>query len=206
MNNNIFLSGSCTPTNGIPTFSVNATNRLTPKQIRDIVALTNSINDFNREYVGDAFLKIVEGNIVAFDSKTAQQDMDDYARFHRKEEHREMVKRAKIEYRLVNETELEMGEVGIAEELIPDQSLNVESTASETADEAYYVEEFLELREKLYFKKGVDIFRLLYLARAGDYQAIRRVRALIDECRLKDFFKEFFSSPKYWAGVYKILR
>ncbi|MBR6606249.1 MAG: hypothetical protein IKK92_10375, partial [Prevotella sp.] len=125
--------------------------------------------------------------------------------FRRKEEEIEMAKRAEVESRLINEVELEMGEAGAVAEMIEDKDLNVETMVADIGDKNYYVERYLEIREFLFFKKGVDIHRRLQLAVQGDKQAVWKTKWLFRENNLLDFFREFFSVPEYWAEVCRIL-
>ena len=114
-------------------------------------------------------------------------------------------KRAEVECTLINEAELEMGKIGAVAELIEDKELNVERMATDKGDTAYYVERYLDIREQLFFKQGVEIQRLLKLAIEGDVLAVKKAERLFRECGLTDFFKEFLSVPTYWAEVCKIL-
>ena len=45
---------------GILSFSVNAQNAMTAEKAKRVAALVNGINDFNREFAGEAFIQIME--------------------------------------------------------------------------------------------------------------------------------------------------
>ena len=190
---------------GILSFSVNAQNAMTAEKAKRVAALVNGINDFNREFAGEAFIQIMEGKTKLYDDKDALRDLNAYAHFRRKEEEIELAKRAEVECTIINEAELEMGKIGAVAELIEDKDLNVEAIASDKGDTAYYVERYLDIREQLFFKQGVEIQRLLKLAMDGDILAVKKAERLFRECCLTDFFKEFLSVPAYWAEVCKIL-
>ncbi|MCF2596024.1 hypothetical protein I6E39_05135 [Pseudoflavonifractor phocaeensis] len=190
---------------GILSFSVNAQNAMTAEKAKRVAALVKGMNEYNCEYVGEAYIQIMEGKTKMYDGKDALRDLNMYAYFRKKEEEIELAKRAEVESRLINEVELEMGEAGAVAEMIEDKDLNVETIVADIGDKNYYVERYLEIREVLFFKKGVDIHRRLTLAMQGDKQAVWKTEWLFRECELLDFFREFFSVPEYWAEVCRIL-
>ena len=190
---------------GILSFSVNAQNAMTAEKAKKVAALVKGMNEYNCEYVGEAYIQIMEGKTKLYDGKDALRDLNAYAHFRRKEEEIELAKRAEVECTIINEAELEMGKIGAVAELIEDKELNVETMAADKGDTAYYVERYLDIREQLFFKQGVEIQRLLKLAMDGDILAVKKAERLFRECCLTDFFKEFLSVPAYWAEVCKIL-
>ena len=194
-----------TQVKGMITFSVNASNLLTAEKAKRVAALVKGMNEYNCEYVGEAYIQIMEGKTKMYDGKDALRDLNMYAYFRKKEEEMELAKRAEVECTLINEAELEMGKIGAVAELIEDKELNVERMATDKGDTAYYVERYLDIREQLFFKQGVEIQRLLKLAMDGDILAVKKAERLFRECCLTDFFKEFLSVPAYWAEVCKIL-
>ena len=190
---------------GILSFSVNAQNAMTAEKAKKVAALVKGMNEYNCEYVGEAYIQIMEGKTKLYDDKDALRDLNAYAHFRRKEEEIELAKRAEVECTIINEAELEMGKIGAVAELIEDKELNVETMAADKGDTAYYAERYLDIREQLFFKQGVEIQRLLKLAMDGDILAVKKAERLFRECCLTDFFKEFLSVPAYWAEVCKIL-
>ena len=194
-----------TQVKGMLSFSVNAQNAMTAEKAKRVAALIKSMNEYYCEFAGEAFIQIMEGKTKLYDGKDALRDLNMYAHFRRKEEEIEMAKRAEVESRLINEVELEMGEAGAVAEMIEDKNLNVETMVADIGDKNYYVERYLEIREFLFFKKGVDIHRRLHLSMQGDKQAIWKTEWLFRECELLDFFREFFSVPEYWTEVCRIL-
>lgn len=194
-----------TQVKGMITFSVNASNLLTAEKAKKVAALIKGMNEYNCEFAGEAYIQIMEGKTKLYNGKDALRDLNMYAYFRKKEEELEQAKRAEVECRLINEVELEMGETGAVAELIEDKELNVEAIAADKGDTAYFVEEYLTIREILFFKKGIDIHRRLTLAMQGDKQAVWKTDWLFRECGLLDFFREFFSVPEYWSEVCRIL-
>ena len=91
---------------GIITFSANAQMVLTPEKVKKVAALVNSMNEFNREFAGEAFIQIMEGKTKMYDGKDALRDLNAYAHFHRKEEQMELEMRANYECPLINEVAL----------------------------------------------------------------------------------------------------
>ena len=55
-------------------------------------------------------------------------------------------------------------------------------------DMDYYVDYFLEVREKLYFSRGQDIWRLMQLSKLDDKQAQKKLRIIMDEYSLRELF------------------
>ena len=70
---------------------------------------------------------------------------------------------------------------------------------------SYYVNKFLEYREYLFFKAGYDIWVMLKRVREGNEVIQSKVRELLDNYNLTDFFKEFLSHIQYVYEVEKIL-
>lgn len=73
-------------------------------------------------------------------------------------------------------------------------------------DRHYWVEEFLEQREKIFFEAGKDIWRLLKLTCMGDTIAPRKLKAVIDEYNLMELFMELIITPGAINKLYEILR
>ena len=190
---------------GMLSFSVNAQNAMTAEKAKKVAALIKGMNEYNCEFAGEAYIQIMEGKTKLYNGKDALRDLNMYSYFRRKEEEIELAKRAEIECPLINEMGLEMGETGAVAEMIEDKDLNVETIVADKGDTAYFVEEYLTIREFLFFKKGVDIHRRLHLSMQGDKQAVWKTEWLFRECELLDFFREFFSVPEYWTEVCRIL-
>lgn len=190
---------------GMLSFSVNAQNAMTAEKAKKVAALIKGMNEYNCEFAGEAYIQIMEGKTKLYNGKDALRDLNMYSYFRRKEEEIELAKRAEIECPLINEMGLEMGETGAVAEMIEDKDLNVETIVADKGDTAYFVEEYLTIREILFFKKGIDIHRRLTLAMQGDKQAVWKTDWLFRECGLLDFFREFFSVPEYWSEVCRIL-
>ena len=190
---------------GMLSFSVNAQNAMTAEKAKKVAALIKGMNEYNCEFAGEAYIQIMEGKTKLYNGKDALRDLNMYSYFRRKEEEIELAKRAEIECPLINEMGLEMGETGAVAEMIEDKDLNVDTIVADKGDTAYFVEEYLTIREILFFKKGIDIHRRLTLAMQGDKQAVWKTDWLFRECGLLDFFREFFSVPEYWSEVCRIL-
>ena len=66
---------------GLLTFSLN--NSLTKTKAKQVVALLNSMNDYNRDYAGDAFIEIMEGKTKLFLGDNAEKNLNTYAYYHK---------------------------------------------------------------------------------------------------------------------------
>lgn len=188
---------------GLLTFSVNSS--LTNKKAKQVVALINSMNDYNRDYAGDAFIEIMEGRTKLFLGDNAEKNLNTYAYYRKREDRAEIKKRALTEAPIISEVEFDMGKLGAVAELIENKELNIEEIVVKCSDQGYYVDKYLDIREFFFFKKGIDIHRLLTLAMQGDVQAVRKAELLFRECHLIGFFREFFAVPAYWSFVHKML-
>lgn len=188
---------------GLLTFSLN--NSLTNTKAKQVVALLNSMNDYNRDYAGDAFIEIMGGRTVLFLGDNAEKNLNTYAYYHKREDRSEIKKRAESEEPIISEVESDMGKSGAVAEMIEDREFNVEDITMVLSDQGYYMDQYLEVREFLFFKKGVDIHRLLTLAMQGDALAVRKAELLFRECNLIGFFREFFAVPAYWFFVHRLL-
>ena len=191
------------PKGSLPTFSLNC--KLTKEKAKKVAALINSINEFNCEFASEAYIQIMEGKTKKYHEKDALRDFNAYAHFHKIEEICDSAKRAEREVNATCEEEISLDDVRTVVEQMVDNS-DVEADVFKRVDAQYYISQFLEIREKLYFKKGIDLYRLLSVALTGDYQATVKLRVVVYECDLTDFLKEFFAVPRYWAEVCKILR
>ena len=191
------------PKGSLPTFSLNC--KLTKEKAKKVAALINSINEFNCEFASEAYIQIMEGKTKKYHEKDALRDLNAYAHFHKIEEICDSAKRAEREVNATCEEEISLDDVRTVVEQMVDNS-DVEADVFKRVDAQYYISQFLEIREKLYFKKGIDLYRLLSLALTGDYQATVKLRVVVYECDLTDFLKEFFVVPRYWTEVCNILR
>lgn len=73
-------------------------------------------------------------------------------------------------------------------------------------DSAYWVDEFLEQREKIFFEAGKDIWRMFKLTCMGDVIATKKFRTVIDEYNLKELITELITTPGAMSQLYEILR
>ena len=191
------------PKGSLPTFSLNC--KLTKEKAKKVAALINSINEFNCEFASEAYIQIMEGKTTRYHEKDALRDLNAYAHFHKIEEICDSAKRTEREVNAACEAELSLDDIRTVVEQLVDNT-DVEAEVLERVDSEYYVSQFLDIREQLYFKKGFDLYRLLTLALAGDYQATVKMKLRAYECDLTEFLKDFFAVPRYWVEVCKILR
>ena len=177
------------------TFSVNSD--LSKDKAKKVFKLIQDMNSFNRDYIGEAYIHLMTG-----DSKNI--NLDSYAKLKKIEEHRELTKYDTKEENIVDIDDLQNGDIGtISNELFDPK--NYEEISIERADIDYYVDEFLSIREYIFFKGGKDIWRMLCLAFTGDKIVTNKLRMIFDEYKIKDFMYEFLSCPYYMYVVKMIL-
>lgn len=163
----------------LPTFSVNPEAYVDEKQKR-IMEMIKALHDnsVNSEWIGEAYIKVVEGpnvdNInlsgyaVACDRNT------------------KLNKKRNKNLSILTSEEHNEGFVGIVD-VVADYVEDNMDDIIDNLDLDYYVETFLDTRQRLYFEKGQDIWRLTELAKIDeDKQAQMKLRMLMEECGIRD--------------------
>ena len=169
-------------------FSVN-TGLDSKEKIKKVSVLIEQMNQYNAEYVADAYIKIAQGH-------NGDINLDDFANRQKKAEQRQGFEERQIVVKL------EDGITGIDEAVDP---INYESLSIARLDTDYYVETFLNVRQYLYFKEGIDIWRLLKLIRSGESFLNYRVRNVAEKYNMGEFLCEFCSNISYVYAVQKYL-
>lgn len=177
-------------------FSVNSC--MTNDKTKKVVKLIQDMNSYNSEYVADAFIQLMT------DTKNKNVNLNSYANSKRKEEMREMTKYDKPEENLVLSEDLEDGETGTELESLLDP-VNYEELSIDLAEIDYYVENFLNVRQFIFFKGGYDVWRMLTLAYRGDKIVLMKLRNIFSEYCITEFMYEFIACPIYVVKVKEIL-
>ena len=162
----------------LPTFSINI-NPLEKKIVKRTFDIINSLNesDKTREWAGEAYLKAVTKDDI--DSI----NLSSYASTC--ERNSKMNQLSKNETSFITQEELNAGYVGVTDIVAEYVEDNIDDIIG-NLDVDYYVEAFLETRERLFFGKGQDIWRLMKMAKLDDRQAQKKLRILMDECDLRE--------------------
>lgn len=161
------------------------------EKIKKVAELVKEMNEYNAAYIGDAFLKIAQGY-------TGKINLDDFAEKQRKAERRKMLETET----LISQEELAQGHTGVVDAQDP---IDYESQSIDKLDLDSYVEDFLSLRQFIFFKEGWDIWRMLKLIRSGDPMVSYKFRMIVSSYGATEFFKEFCSNIEYVYAVEKIL-
>lgn len=171
------------------TFSLNTVN--SASKVKQVVKLIQDINQYNAESVTDAYLNIMVGDKKDIDSNTTLEG------FHR-------VNLRNIEADKAKSKEVMLEDNGESD-YITDTNLidpfEFEKEVMLKVDLPYFVETFLDIREHVYFEYGYDLWRLFSLSYRGDKAAQGKLRILIDNLNLKDFFWNFCSCVDYKKAV-----
>ena len=165
------------------TFSINPV--MTSEKLKKVDKLVSEMNEYNREYVSDAFLKIMgckdDGYIPLkyIDKKGSK--------FEKLSMYRE---RTFSFEKMVEEYEdIESFDILTTEPFEDDVIME--------CDTDHLVKEFLDLRENLFLLEGIDIWRLLELSLFyEDKIAIRKFAEHIRELGYVDFFAYLLQSDK----------
>ena len=158
---------------------------MTPDKLKKVDKLISEINDYNREYLSDAFLKIMgcEDNdyiSLKYINKKGGKFEKLNALRHPTYSLEEIVEN----YEDVNSYDIAVEE-SFEDEVIMD------------CDTDNLVKEFLDLRENLFLLEGIDIWRLLELSLYyEDKIAIRKLAEHIRELGYADFFAYLLQSDK----------
>ena len=165
------------------TFSINKV--MTPEKLKKVDKLISEINEYNREYLSDAFLKIMgcEDNdyvSLKYINKKGGKFEKLNALRHPTYSFEEMME---------NYEEVDSYDITIEE--------SFEDEVIMECDTASIVKEFLDLRENLFLLEGIDIWRLLELSLFyEDKIAIRKLADHIRELGYVDFFAYLLQSEK----------
>ena len=165
------------------TFSINKV--MTPEKLKKVDKLISEINEFNREYLSDAFLKIMGCedqkyvSLNRIDKKGGKFEKLNALR-HPTYSFEEMVEN----YEEVNSYDIAVEE-------------SFEDDVIMACDTDNLVKEFLDLREKLFLMEGIDIWRLMELSLYyEDKIAIREFAEHIRELGYVDFFAYLLENEK----------
>lgn len=165
------------------TFSINKV--MTPEKLKKVDKLISEINDYNREYLSDAFLKIMgcEDNdyvSLKYINKKGGKFEKLNALRHPTYSFEEMME---------NYEEVDSYDITIEE--------SFEDEVIMDCDTENLVKEFLDLRENLFLLEGIDIWRLMELSLYyEDKIAIREFADHIRELGYIDFFTYLLQSEK----------
>lgn len=162
----------------VPTFSVNA-SPYSKEKVNKIASIINSINDSarNREWAGEAFLKIVESDGPGVINLSA------YALTC--ETNTKMTENARPVVSILTTEEYNNGYAGVTDIVAEYVEDNIDNILS-NMDIDYYVEAFLNARERIFFNNGLDIWRLLKLSKLDDKVAQKKLRSIMDEFNLRE--------------------
>lgn len=178
----------------IPTFSINDN----PYEHMDkvIQLLSSPKSKTNQEWLSEAYIKIIEGK---------SKDSIDLSAFSRVCETNAMLKRAtKSDVSIISQTELTLGYRGITD-LVADCVNDSIDEILESIDEEYYIQNFLDVRERIYFSVGKDIWRLIELSRLDDSKAQSKLREVIIEFDLKEIIEYVLTKPSCYQRLGEIL-
>jgi len=164
----------------LPTFSVNI-NILNEKAVQRTAEIIHSLseNSYTCEWAGEAFIKAVEKEDVGYINLTSYANACN--------RNMKMSLASKNEASILTQEELDMGYVGVTDIVAEYVEDNIDEIIN-NLDMDYYVDYFLETREKLYFSKGQDIWRLMQLSKLDDKQAQKKLRIIMDEFGLRELF------------------
>lgn len=181
----------------MPTFSVNLCPFDSEKAVKiaDIVGKLNE-NPLNREWIGEAYLKIVEGNSPETINLTG------YALAC--ENNQKLVQNARPEVSIITTEEYNQGYTGITDIVANYVNENIDDIISEI-DIQSYVEEFLTIRERVYFTEGQDLWRMIQLSRMDDLIAQKKLRNLMQRLNIRDLIYYIFTKNSCYSRIEEVL-
>lgn len=163
------------------TFSLNF-NTYSVDYIKKSRQVVKSINKYNRDFAGDAFLAVVEGK------EGKRVSLNGYASKATATQKCKVAQYDSIE-----------GDIGRIEELC---SYSFEDDVIENLDLEGRAVEFLNLRENLFLSKGCDILRMLCLAlEYKDIMAARKLKGIMEEAGETELLWDLFKNDKLVSKI-----
>lgn len=176
------------------TFSVNTS--YTNDKRRRVAKLLEEINDFNRDSLSDAFI-----NIMTID-KTNSDKMSLNALQQVRNRNDKADSSVSKEVYLLNKEEDNNDDMGLLEIVDYD---DFEKKILDEIDINYFVNRFLELREKIFFDLGFDVWRMMKLTLMGDLAVKGKIYQLFAAIGEAKFLYEFCSNYVHIIKVKEIL-
>lgn len=168
------------------TFSLNV-DKYCDEFVKNSKQVVDSMTTYNRDYAGEAFLAAVEGK------GNNRVNLDGYAN---KATSTQALKTQ--QYDSLDE------KIGSLEDVF---SCGFEDEVIEDLDLYSRAEDFLDLREYLFLKRGCDILRLVYLvAFQKDVSAAHRLRLIMVEANETEMLRELFKNDKLITEIWSRLR
>lgn len=150
----------------------------------------------NQEWLSEAYIKIIEGK---------GKDVINLSAFSRICETNSMLKRAKkSDIPIISNDELTKGYKGITELVVDCVDGSIDDVL-ESIDEEYYIKNFLDVRERIYYSVGKDIWRLIELSKLDDLKAQSKLRDVIKEFDLKEIIEYVLTKPNCYQKLGEIL-
>lgn len=178
----------------IPTFSINQNPYSNMDKVMQLLNTCKSKT--NQEWLSEAYIKIVEGK---------GKDVINLAAFSQKCETNSMLKRAKKgDTSIISNEELTRGYKGITDIVVDCVDGSIDDIL-ESLDEDYYIKNFLDVRERIYYAVGKDIWRLIELSKLDDLKAQNKLREVILEFNLKDIIEYVLTKPSCYNKLGEIL-
>lgn len=175
------------------TFSLNTVN--SADKVKKVIKLIQEVNQYNSESLTDAYLNIMMGDKKDTDSNTTLEG------FHNTRVRNQETDKAKSKEVMLEDN----GESDHTIDINLIDPFDFEKEIMLKIDLPYFVETFLDIREQVFFEHGYDLWRLFVLSYKGDKAAQGKLRVLIDNLSLKDFFWNFCDSVSYKKAVENIL-
>lgn len=172
-----------------PTFSVNKNSY--SDRVSKLLEQLEQGKKFSPEFLSDIYIKAVDG-----------EEINDISAYSKQMEKLALLARSKSrDIPILSEDEITFYK-GISESNLPYTYDDIEHLASQCS----LVQQFLDIRENLYYVLGVDIYRLLALIEDNDFVAKQKLDAIVAEFPdLKDFFYELLTTPNILQSIHEIL-
>ena len=171
------------------TFSVNTNiDTIEIERVKKVVKLVKELNDFTAEHIGAAYISIMNNENDGKDSS-----LSSYVKIAERNNLIEL-------NRMVSLSQ----DDGYLEDIR--LSYTEENKAVNNADLDNNVKYFLDLREKWFLKKGVDLYRLVVLVDTyKDKSAAEKLYFLLKENNELDLFSDLFNNKGLIKSLHKIL-
>lgn len=178
----------------LPTFSVNP--QATDDTQKKTIKLIAQMDDSNREYVGEAFIRLIEGK----KSYTTPAALSQYVKYRRKHQGTTKIEEDQVSL------EEQFEDIDLGKFSSSSLSVSFEDEAIMRCDTEYMVNQFLDFRQEWYIKDGYDISRLLELALLDkDVQATWKLRWIFEENKEMDYLKYLLQNTRALEKIKTLL-
>lgn len=154
-------------------------------------------SDIGREWLSEAWLSSLKG-------KTGESMNVDAFGYTCELRRKTKLTKPEADKPLLNTEEVKMGGYGVAETFASCADENVDIFL-ESTEVKTLVDEFVEVQEMLLIEEGVNLWKILSLARVGNRKATNRLRTLVSEQSIGALIEDIFRNKQCLLTLEEVL-